>query len=302
MFLRKRKSTWRELPSRIFVDEPVGKDLEAKLLRHFLRIMQISDYVLEPRERPDFVIRFIKDGEEVDCGCELTFLNSDSNTEISRRGSPERRFFSQWKTFAQRLRDDLLRSSKRLASVYGAVHFKESCLDIFDDCDEASLRKEIVEILQSWSGRSTIKRFDSQKYPLLAKFVRHIYLEETAVEDGPLWWCAHLQSGEIADPTDTLIEIVTRKCERARGYDWGKASRKWLLICARATGLSDAGFIGKDPAIAGRLQSIPYSEIFYWELAFGSLYELFPVFRERTELAVIPALSKYGLRGDRASD
>lgn len=278
---RKRKRTWHELPSRIFVDDAIGKDLEAKLMREFLRTMQISNYTLLPRERPDFWIQFTEENHQVLCGCEFTLFSSDSIIQTCKGGSAERRFFSQWKGFARRLRDDILQSNQRLASVYGAVFFNQHRLDIFNECDEASLRKEIVDILQSWSGQSRIERFDPKRHPLLSTYVEHIFMEDTAVKDGPLWWCAHLQTGTIPNANEALAEIISNKCERARNYDWGDATKRWLVVCARATGLADVGFIQKNPMVVSHLHIVPYTEIFFWERALGTVLEVFPVFKVR---------------------
>jgi len=283
-----RKRAWQELPSRIFADDASGKDLEAKLMREFLRTMRISRYTLLPRERPDFWIQFAEENRQVLCGCELTLFNSDSIIQTSKGGSAERRFFSQWNEFARKLRADILQSNRKLASVYGAVFFNQSRLDIFDEYDEATLRKEIVDILQSWSGQSRIERFDPKRHPLLSTYVEHIFVEDTAVQDGPLWWCAHLQSGTIPNATKALAEIISNKCERARNYDWDDATKRWLVICARATGLADVGFIQENPMVVVRPHMVPYTEIFFWERAFGTVIEVFPTFRARNSSEGMP--------------
>ncbi|MBI4217073.1 MAG: hypothetical protein HY687_06795 [Chloroflexi bacterium] len=276
---RHKRTLKEELPSSVFYGDRSGKNLERHILEGFLARLQLTSYGIEDGERPDFRITF-GDGSVV-VGCELTMFSADSPFDGQKGGSMERRLHSRWKAFATSLRSELDR--KGLRYIYGALHFRSTSSDIFDQFDPKRLQMELVQICESLASTlgpsRTVDAFASEEYPTLNTFVRHVYLQNCYPETGILWWCGHLQSGEVGDPTEPLIQVIKAKAAKASSYAWNHAAQKWLLVYAASTGLRDLAFVRDNPDIAHKIASVPFDAVFLWNKFSEDITELYPHFR-----------------------
>jgi hypothetical protein len=160
------------LASKVLAPRSPKKQAEEAVMRDFLMRLQLDGFAMAGRERPDFIVTFGSDIPPVRISCELTEYCADQ-TEI---GSSDRRLFTIWTKFAERLRERLRREG--LAHYYGAIHFHS------DDrtrlvADEGVLSDEIVRVLRPLTG--TITGFDHRAFPTLAQHVAKIF-----VRDSPL--------------------------------------------------------------------------------------------------------------------
>lgn len=274
---RKRRTLRNELASRHLYDDSRGKVQERNIIEGFLTRLMLTQCELRAGERPDFMISF--DNGTLLVGCELTLFNNDFASERQHVGSPERRFHSQWKQVAKALRRRLDEEGGHLSYLYGSVCLTTPSFYLFDQLNSADLVEEIVEAIKKTDGSGVLATFDNQRFPLLSKFVASVYLRDCEPETGILWWCSHLQSGEIKDPNGTLVGIVAEKATKEFRYDWGEAREKWLLIYAAGTGLADLAHLNTNPAIAEQVKEIPFSHVFLWNKWSEDIIELFPYFK-----------------------
>jgi hypothetical protein len=68
---------------------------------------------------------------------------------------------------------------------------------------------------------------------------------------------------------------VATKQEKARGYQWGTAQERWLLVYAAGEGLTDLAVNLKDPQIG---EPTPFTRIFLWDKFSETVYCLSPGF------------------------
>ncbi len=161
------------------------KQQEELVIRGFLGRLALSEFEIEARERPDFLVA---QNSGAAIATELAHYFSDAGPS----GSQDARFFRLWNDFALDLRTRLVDNG--LDHLYGAIHFR--------DPNRAALPPtelfigEIVRALRSRDGNE-LRNFDPAIFPIMASVVDHVYVRDTSPEKGILWWCAHLQSGSI---------------------------------------------------------------------------------------------------------
>jgi hypothetical protein len=190
------------LASKVLAPRLPKKQAEEAVMHDFLMRLQFEGFTTTGRERPDFIVTFGSDAPPVRISCELTEYCADQ-TAI---GSIDRRLFTIWTKFAERLRERLRREG--LAHYHGAIHFHNPDRTRLA-ADEGVLSDEIVRVLRPLSGSATITGFDNRNFPTLAQHVAKIFLRDTSPEEGILWWAAHLQAGVVAPSLDALgpVEI-----------------------------------------------------------------------------------------------
>ncbi len=302
---RPKRTLKEELASRVFYDHSSGKNQERHILEGFLARLQLTSYEVEDSERPDF--RIIFGNGTVVVGCELTLFSADFDVRGKKGGSMERRLHSQWEKFATSLRSELDKNG--LLFIYGAVHFKNRSYNIFDQVDLELLQKEIVHLCSrvdvARNASKSLDIFDDTDYPTLNSFADRLYLRDCYPETGILWWCGHLQSGEIApgqlrhgdilltpvnkigerpvvshpEMTEALVRHIAAKAAKASCYEWNQAAQKWLLVYAANTGLKDLAFVADDPEIVHRITRVPFDAVFLWNKFSEDITELYPHFR-----------------------
>jgi hypothetical protein len=214
---------------------PKGKNLEQVLMQVLLKELGLSYLTLNASEKPDFFFQLSDNKSNV--GCEITLLYTKSAEDLIDIGSPEVRFWDKWKKFAQQLNEELGRNIG-LANIYGAVHFQKPSYKVLDEADKDALINEIVVVLKDSPDLERIENFSSKNFPQLKKHVSHIWTAEIT-DIPPLWWAAHLRSGKLDDPGLAIVEIIKKKANKAKSYDWKNAEHKWLVICALGQGLRD---------------------------------------------------------------
>lgn len=267
-----RKTLKHSLASKGLYDDSSGKGQEVKVLHGFLQRLQLGHYKAIAGERPDFTLNFGLDGQNVSVGCEITHYFADKGS----RGSGQARFVGQWKKFAKSLRAELDKEGQRYKHLYGAIHFNNPDFDIMDRFDNAALISEIVFAVKDTKSKQHLSNFEKAVLPLLAEHVNHIYLMNTTPESGVLWWPSHLQSGEVPDPTTSLIEIVQEKNAVGHAYDWGNVAEKWLLIYSGAAGIADMVVLPPDLKVSQTLGKLCFDRVYVWDRFFESIDEIFP--------------------------
>ena len=162
--------------------------------------------------------------------------------------------------------------------LYGAIHFKNGDFNILDRFNNDAFVNEIIVAVKEMPNVSCIESFHPNDFPLLSIHVDHIYLKNTDPETGILWWPAHLQSGEIKDPTDRLVEIVKEKNESASTYDRNTPQHKWLLIYSASEGLTDMVGVYSDPKISTELGKLNFDKVYVWNKFLEEIDEIYPKF------------------------
>lgn len=244
---------------------------ETKHLTELLTWLGWTDTAIAKSERPDFHFMLDRNGQKVAVGCELTRLYIKDNADDERGGSPEARFWSQWKAFAIELQSNLKNQKPPLGNIYGAIHFSQPDYAIFDRIERSTLIREIVTLLQNSPPIETLVNFSADKYPILANHVHRIWTTEVA--DRPLlWWAAHLRSGILRDPSETIVRVIGEKAIKAKDYCWGDSALRWLVIVAPGEGLSDN--VALSPAASYSLpdSATPFSHILLFARGIGDWY------------------------------
>jgi len=280
MSMNRRKRTLKEeLASRIFYDDSSGKNFERRIIEGFLNRLQLTYYKIRDSERPDFWVSFGDDSVVV--GLELISFSADSYLTGKTGGSMERRLHAKWRQFATSLRRQL--DKEGLHYIYGAIHFKNTSLDILDRFDNRRFQNELIQICSTVASTlnpsSSVDNFSIKKYPLLCTWVNRINLRDCYPETGILWWCGHLQSGNVESPTESLLQAITVKASKASSYNWNHTVHKWLLVYAAGTGLMDLVFVENDLRIDKKIANIPFSAVFLWNKFSEDITELYPHFR-----------------------
>lgn len=274
------------------------KVAEKEIVQGFLERIGLQHviYVITERERPDFEVAIRLENENLVFACELTDFVSDS----TYYGSRERRFWRLWVNFAEKLKLHLERNG--LAQYYGAVHFKTPDRTNLPAKDEI-LIQELVQALKQSVARHEIElsfTLNLTEYKTLDEHINHIYVRNTAPETGILWWCGHLQAGEIslANVVNGLQNSIEDKNTVASKYQWPDCKEKWLVIYAAARGIYDVAYIHNslEEIAKIRFQSDCFDRIFLWDKWGENIYQLSPSFHvilERGETLYVKHLPEY---------
>ena len=266
-------SVRQELASWVLYDDSKGKHKEAGLLSLLLSRLGLDVEDIIPGESPDFMLSFRKDSIEAVVGCEVTALYSDGVD--AKAGSPRKRFFEKWKRFAYELRKRL--DSAGHLYVYGSLSFKDVSTPALDTCRLDSLFDELIRVCDEYTGETEHVVFPVDGYAHLNALVDHIGLHRFS-ETGLLWWCAHLRSGAVQDPTDALVSAIGRKKETAAGYHWGNATERWLVVVAEALLLTDIVTGIGDPEVPKTLGALPFTRVILWDRFMDEVIQVYPVF------------------------
>jgi hypothetical protein len=256
-----------ELALRHLYDNSSGKAKESAIVSGFLELLQLNPDSVEESECPDFHLSF--GGAKLFVGLEVTEVNADTKP---KKGSQERKTYSEWKKLAIGLRAYLCEESEPLPRVYGSVFFNCSTSTALKNLDRAEFFKEIVFVLRGAAlseAGSQIAAFDKNRTPIVATLVSHLYVRVFPSDDNFLWWSADLQSGTIASTEDSIKTIAESKKEKAKKYDWRSSSERWLLIYAAGNGLTD---IFVNPAALNILDIEPFTRIFIWDKFSDTIY------------------------------
>ena len=148
--------------------------------------------------------------------------------------------------------------------------------------------QEIMDLLQingcvseQFSGHGMELRLadNLQKYPLINKYVEHIFvrqfIENDQQKDGFLWWCAHLASGPIFDPIPGILSCIKKKIEK--NYVKENFDELWLLIYAPGRGLDDVCFVDELLHFAPNKAQI-FDRIFVWDRFLEDIVQIYPVY------------------------
>jgi hypothetical protein len=163
-----------------------------------------------------------------------------------------------------------------LKQIYGAVHFRNPGYEIFKVLGQVNsdrLIHEIVSMLEESPPLERLDWFPPDRFPQLFEHVDHVWTTGV-VDDAPLWWAAHLQSGVLRDPADAINAAIVVKSTKARSYDWRGSEMRWLVVAAPGRGVRDcmplySGASHRTPEI-----EIPFSRIFLFARGLGGWYVL----------------------------
>ena len=110
-----------DYPSKIFLkDQKPKKEEEKEIVKNFLLRLQIKYIKITESEKPDLIIKF---PDNLNVGCEVTKFYSDQFSE--KNPNKGKKFFVEWKRFAQKLRDELLKRNEDYKYIHGVIHFKQ---------------------------------------------------------------------------------------------------------------------------------------------------------------------------------
>ena len=272
------------------------KESEKAIMQGFLERIGIQQFTLTERERPDFEISIPLENDHVTIACELT----DFATDKKSYGSGDRRFQKLWLSFAEALRRRL--QNEGLSHYYGAIHFKTPDRTKLPAKNEV-LIEEIVQAVKQCiphnqnNGSFTIK---PAGFPTLEQHIEHIYIKNTTPEHDILWWCAHLQTGEMSlvDTINGIQNSIVDKNNSANSYQWPDSKEKWLLVYAPSRGIHDTAFIESSVEEVEKIkfQSACFDRIFLWDKWGENVYQLYPSFHtilERARTLYVKHLPEY---------
>jgi len=261
-----------QLASRVLYRGSRGKQQEKEALEAILTRLGLGHYRIVEGERPDLRVCFRSKEAEATIACEVTAFYGDPTA--SGHGSAGARRFGKWRNIAERLRREL--ESKGLQGVYGVVFFKEPADDMLDAVVPGLFVRETVDVCLNTGvdHEIVIPAGDHDHLNALVEKIRLWHYPEA----GLLWWAAHLRSGVLADPREELAHIVEAKTKKARSYNWGDATERWLLIIAEGRHLTDAALLDDDPRLVERLKVIGFDRVILWERLMDELVQLLPAF------------------------
>ncbi len=122
----------------------------------------------------------------------------------------------------------------------GAIHFKEAKLD-FNILLTNDYYAELISCINKSdmlnNTNSTIQISETE-FPLLSKYINHIFFENKSGKNNFLWWDARLQSGDIINDENATGNIISKKEKSSVGYS-NDFDQKWLIIFAAGLGLAD---------------------------------------------------------------
>lgn len=249
------------------------KEKERKTLYEFLKFILTSPLRIESVESPDFFIYL----PSTKIGVEIIDYHNDS-TVI---GSSERRRFQTWFKIASKLQTEL--NIVGLINLYGVVSFRKQIYKELWTINKNEFIKRVVNLCKKEINKNKIKNFNLNiSYDdFLSKTVDSIFISRLNKSNDILWWCSHLQTGKVPDPTFIIPKQVRRKVLLGEKYEWHNARGKWLIIVANAFGIFDSGFI-KDinhlKEIKIKKQNI-YDHIYYWDRFSEQIWEIYPTKR-----------------------
>lgn len=224
--------------SKIFVNKPnTQKEEEKEIVKNFLKRVELEYENIIEYERPDFIIELPND---YNIGCEVTTFYSDTFSSNKDKG---KKFLSEWKRFAQKLRVKLLEKNESYKYIYGVIHFQTkgnvNSL-IYNDSFIDELIYVVDNNYENIKNPSDYLDISSIDYdlPLTKKNVDKIYLKNVSSKD-LLWFPAHLQSGLMPNSQETLENIIKIKNKKANQYKKDDLDHKWLLILAEGHALND---------------------------------------------------------------
>ncbi|HWA45141.1 MAG TPA: hypothetical protein VHA10_18110, partial [Hypericibacter adhaerens] len=251
------KGLSKHLPSKVLPTSHLKKkEAETIVIGDFLRRLGLSQFSIEPRERPDFLVALSGRKEPTPVACEITEYAAD----IGANGSMERRLFALWTSFAWKLRDRLLKEG--FGRFYGAIHFQQQWRDKLPAADDIFI-EEIVRALNQHDGTTQFALAMLRDCPTLKQHVAHITIRDTSPEEGVLWWCAHLQSGVVQCSDEALLACTHAKDKSANSYAWPLCKERWLVIHAAARGLADMAVLGVPPAKPLHVQN--FDRVYLWD-------------------------------------
>ena len=255
-------------PSRIFIkEEKSKKEDEKEILENFLLRLHLKYENIIDSEKPDFIIEF---PNNLKVGCEVTRFYSDGKG---------RKFFAEWKRFAQKLKKELIGRNENYKYIMGSVHFKKlqnldslinddffikELADIVDNSyknlKEPSERlntfvygnyliEEFIDIPDERYKKFYYKtnvppkklnyRHRNGKFNLIRENIDHLYLRNIYPKDQYLWWPSHFQTGEMPPTQKAVEEIISKYNRKAGKYKIENLDQKWLIIFAEGLGLND---------------------------------------------------------------
>ncbi len=208
------------------------KKEEREILEGFLQRLQYSKYELGEQERPDFVATI----GTVKIGIEITRYYSDFYKKVSKM----QKHFNDWKNFALLVKQKIENTNNEYSRVYAALHFKETIFD-FKLLLTNDYYAELINCLNKSEILNKINcniEISKEEFPLLSKFINHIYFEIKSDTNNFLWWDSRLQSGEVITDENATGNIISKKEKASAGYS-NDYHQKWLIIFAAGLGLAD---------------------------------------------------------------
>lgn len=264
------KTLKAQLASKGLYDDSSGKVREQNILEGFLERLQLKHYSVETGERPDFMLCFDNQNAKANVGVEITEYYSDAG----KRGSDQARFVQKWKAFAKALRQRL--DSEGLPYLFGSIHFKDTGWKLLDGYDLNSFITEICEACKQ-AKDARVSTDDLHAFPILFKYVDHLFLRDTKPETGILWWPSHLQTGWLCDPREIFIQMVRSKSNRS--YNWKQADEKWLLIYCASDGIMNTTGGYDDPRISENINNVAFDRVYVWNKFLESIDEIYPSYQ-----------------------
>lgn len=261
------------LASKHLYETTKSQPKEHQTVLEFLDRLQI-DAKITCADKPDIFASLGNDDFLI--GIEITQLCADDNN----KGSKERERHASWKKIAEVLRSRLLSKEEPLSKIYGSIFFKNNNGRLSPlPCKQHEIDKFCEQILLvlcsteiSEHGQE-IRDFSIDHIPMLANLVEHLYVRRFPDKENFFWHCADLQSGDVADAQNVIIEIIKKKKKKSLNYDWKDAPERWLLIYAAGHGLMDLACYLEGPSIA---DPNPFTQIFVWDKFTETIYRLSP--------------------------
>jgi hypothetical protein len=208
------------------------KKEECEIIEGFLQRLQYSKYDIKEQERPDFIATI----DSIKVGIEITKYYSD----FSKKGSKMQKHFIDWKNFALSLKQKIESTNKEFTNVYAALHFKNVKFD-FTLLLSNDYYAELIDCLNKskiLGYKNSTVEISEKEFPLLSKFINHIYFESKLDSNNFLWWDARLQSGVVMSDEKSIENIISKKEKASEGY-CKDFDQKWLIIFAAGLGLAD---------------------------------------------------------------
>ncbi len=264
------------------------KEFEERVMAGLLSRLGFEGSQLTRSERPDVVVDLVRAGTRLQMACEIQCLYADR----SDRGSQLVRFRSRWISIMEEVADRLHRGGSR--SPYCVVDFVRGSYDCLGRAADARLVEELVTVARHLADQDVL-HFPQPDLPVLSGLLDRVRVIDRDAEGIP-WWPSHLQSGGLptSDMDDAIVRAVDEKGRLAAAFEWHGAQHRWLVLIARASGVTDV--VGKARSVrwAGQ-QDYPFTAVVVWDVFSEDVWTMWPTFgvlcdgaQERRHLELLP--------------
>lgn len=233
-------------------DETDKKRREREIIKRFCRTLGGPVVSISMTESPDAFVCLAGTGWPAKVGIELGRYHSDPTTGKGSGGMRQR---GGWLALAKILQDApkpalLWDIDVSVAPKSDSPPPKQQWASVVHQVIGFAL--DIVSE-QQWSGRSLHSSFCPHTCPLLDVHVHSILVVRRGTRGS---WMCQGATGWAGLNTTGVLEIISEKSRKAKGFQWSDAAERWLVVAAGADPTVPATMLGAKQLLANGLHEV----------------------------------------------